>query len=110
MNMASIVGMVGLAVLGLLLGWWLGKGSMSAALAVSQQRTKDLELRNAQNEGEIQGLRKEKAALEIEKAGSEAKLGAAQQSLVDERASLTRSKAELVDAFKALAGRCTERC
>ena len=25
MNVASIVGMVGLAVLGLLLGWWLGK-------------------------------------------------------------------------------------
>ena len=32
MNMASIVGMVGLAVFGLLVGWWLGNRSGQSAL------------------------------------------------------------------------------
>jgi DNA recombination protein RmuC len=103
MNTVAVMGMVGLAVLGLLVGWWLGRTSVGAALAASQQRAKDLESRNTQQEGEIQGLRKEKAALEIEKAGSEAKLAAAQQSLENDRTLLAQARKELTDAFAALA-------
>lgn len=99
MNVASIVGMVGLAVLGLLLGWWLGKASVGAALAVSQQRAKDLESRSQQQEGEIQGLRKEQAALEMGKTRSEEQLKAAQQALVV----LAQARNDLSDTFKALA-------
>ncbi len=40
MNIASVVGMVGLAVLGLLVGWWLGKtagtGALSSLLAAKE--------------------------------------------------------------------------
>ena len=37
MNVASIVGMVGLAVLGLLLGWWLGKREIGGKHSASRQ-------------------------------------------------------------------------
>ncbi len=99
MNIVAIVEMVGLAVFGLLVGWWLGRASVGAALAVSQQRAQDLESRNTQQEGEIQRLRVEQKSTETEKTRSEEQLKAAQQSLAD----LTRVKGEMENAFKALA-------
>ena len=99
MNIVAIVEMIGLAVLGLLVGWWLGRASVGAALAVSQQRAQDLESRNTQQEGEIQRLRVEQKSTEMEKTRSEEQLKAAQQSLAD----LTRVKEEMENTFKALA-------
>ncbi len=101
MNIVAVMGMgmVGLAVVALLAGWWLGRTSAGAALAASQQRAKDLESRNTQQEGEIQGLRKEKATLEMGKTRSEEQLKAAQQALVV----LAQARNDLADTFKALA-------
>ena len=105
MNIVAVmgIGMVGLAVIALLAGWWLGRTSVGAALAASEQRAKDLESRNTQQEVEIQGLREEKAALEMGKTRSEEQLKAAQQTLADERASFTSLKEEMKDTFTALA-------
>ena len=122
MNVASIVGMVGLAVLGLLLGWWLGKSAetravntllagkeaelagKTAELAASERRSKDLESRNTQQESEIQCLRAEQRSTEMEKTRSEEKLKAAQQSLADERVSFAGLKQEMEKTFRSLAG------
>lgn len=103
MNIVAGMGMVGLAVLGLLVGWWLGRTSVGAALAASQQRAKDLESRNTQQESELQRLRVEQKSTEMEKIRSEEQLKASQQSLAEERASLAKARAELTDAFRALA-------
>jgi DNA recombination protein RmuC len=99
MNTVAVMGMVGLSLVALLAGWWLGRTSAGAALAASQQRAKDLESRNTQQEGEIQGLRKEKDALEKGKTRSEEQLKAAQQALVV----LAQARNDLADTFKALA-------
>jgi DNA recombination protein RmuC len=81
----------------------MGKTSVGAALAVSQQRADDLESRSQRQEGEIRGLREEKDVLEKEKTRSEEQLKAAQQSLADERASFGRLKDDMKCTFTALA-------
>ena len=93
------------------IGWWLGhrqgqelgKASVAAALAASQQSAGDLTARNAQQEKELAALRDEKARLEKETTRAEEQLKAAQQSLVSERELLAQSKKDLKDAFTALA-------
>jgi DNA recombination protein RmuC len=99
MNMLAVLEMVGLCVLGVLVGWWLGRTSVGAVLAASQQRAKDMELRNTQQEVEIRGLRE----MEKEKVRSEEQLKAAQQSLADERTLFARVKDEMKTTFTALA-------
>jgi len=127
MNIASIVGMVGLAIFGLLVGWWLGKlaetraantllagkeaelAGKTAELAASERRSKDLESRNTQQETEIQCLRAEQRSTEMEKTRSEEQLKAAQQSLADERASFAGLKKEMETTFTVLAGDILEQ-
>lgn len=104
MNIFAVVEIVGLALAALLAGWWLGRTSVSAALAVSQHHAKDVETRNIQLDGEIQGLRNEKTTLDKEKAVSEASLKAAQNLLESERASFTELKGQMETTFNALAG------
>ena len=99
MNIVAVLGMVGVGVVALLAGWWLGRTSVGAALAASEQRAKDLESRNTRQEGDIRGLREEKSALEMEKTRSEEQLKAAQQTL----AVLAQARNDLADTFKALA-------
>ncbi len=93
------------------IGWWmghkqgqeLGKASVAAALAASQQRAGDLAERTTQQEKDLADLRDEKARLEKETTQSNTRLEAAQQSLVSERELLAQSKKDLKDAFTALA-------
>ncbi len=94
-------------------GWWLGhkqgqelgKASVGAALAASQQRADDLAARNLQQESEIRGLREKQNALETEKTQSNTRLEAAQQSLVSERKMLDDAQKKLTDTFDALAAK-----
>lgn len=122
MNVASVIGMVALAVLGLLAGWWLGKtagtraantllagkeaelAGKTAELVASERRSKDLESRNTQQDSEIQRLRAEQRSTEMEKTRSEEQLKAAQQSLADERVSFAGLKQEMEKTFRSLAG------
>jgi DNA recombination protein RmuC len=122
MNTVAIFGMVGLGIMGLLAGWWLGKSAetravntllagkdaelagKTAELAASERRSKDLESRNTQQDGEIQGLRAEQRSTEMEKTRSEEQLKAAQQSLADERVSFAGLKKEMETTFTVLAG------
>lgn len=104
MGIWPVVGMVLLAVFGLLAGWWAGRASVGAALAASQQQAKDLESRNTQQESEIRTLREQQNAMEIEKTRSEEQLKAAQQSLAEERALFLRMQEEMGNKFKSLAG------
>ena len=154
MNTVAVVGMVGLAVLGLLVGWWLGKtagiGALSSLLAAKEaelaakngdvlrlmseaqehkeelarlqgekdnltahaakfeQSAEGLAEQNRKQETELFALREEKGALESEKTRSEEQLKAAQQSLVDERASFASLKQEMEKTFKLLAAEILE--
>jgi len=107
MDIAAIIWMAVLIVVPLLVGWWLGKTSVGAALAVSQQHAKGLETKNAQLEDEFRDLREEQKSAEIEKTRAEEQLKAAQLLLVEERASFTQlkgeMKGEMKDAFTTLA-------
>ena len=128
MNIASVVGMVGLAVLGLLVGWWLGKASGTGALR-SLLAAKDAELaaKNGdvlrlmseaqEHKEELANLLKEKDGLTADHAASKQKAeGLAEQNnkqeeellvLRDEKAALetgkTRSEEQLKAAQQSLA-------
>lgn len=103
MGIESIAGMAILLVIGLLIGLWLGRNSLSALVTASQQRIKDLESRNGQQESELLGLRAKQSSTEIEKARSETELESARQSLTEERASFNQLKNDMEKAFSALA-------
>ncbi len=100
----SIIAVV-MAVVAAGVGWWLGKASVGAALAASQQRTRDLAEKNLQQEKALESLGKEKSALEMEKTRSEEQLKAAQQSLANERKMLDDAQKKLTDTFDALAAK-----
>ena len=105
MNPGAIGMVVAVAGGALAIGWWLGKASVAAKLAASQQRAGDLAERNTQQDSEIRSLREGKKALETEKARSEEQLKAAQQSLASERELLAQAEKNLTDTFTALAAK-----
>ena len=57
MNVASIVGMVGLAVLGLLLGWWLGKSAETRAVNTCLQAKRRSSRAKRQNSAASSGAK-----------------------------------------------------
>jgi DNA recombination protein RmuC len=103
MSISAGFGMILLAILALVVGWWFGKSSTGAALAAIRQQASDLESRSAQQEAEIRSLRETQKSMEMEKTRSEERLNAAQRSLADERASFTNLKNEMEKTFTALA-------
>ena len=118
MNMASIVGMVGLAVVGLLLGWWLGNRSGQSAVerlrgereALISDRTRfqaHAALLGQQadvQKAELEQLRGQCAALATEIARAQEQLKSGQAALTSERELLTQARDKLTDTFKSLAG------
>ncbi|HEY5254147.1 MAG TPA: hypothetical protein VIJ53_05825, partial [Acidobacteriaceae bacterium] len=116
--MASIVGMVGLAVVGLLLGWWLGNRSGQSAVerlrgereALISDRTRfqaHATLLGQQadvQKAELEQLRSQCAALATEIARAQEQLKSGQAALTSERELLTQARDKLTDTFKSLAG------
>src|ERR1035437_1231827 len=128
MNIASVMGMVGLAVLGLLVGWWLGKTVGTGALR-SQLAGKEAELsaKNAeaaraetemqQRDAMLATLREEQGRLIADHAASKQNAeGLAEQNrkqevelfaMREEKGTLesekTRSEEQLKDAQQSLA-------
>ncbi len=95
----------------LALGWWVGRGqgielgkvTVAAKLAASQQSAGDLEKRLTERENELRTLREQLSAAEQKVARAEAQAEAAQQAIANERKLLNEAQAKLADAFKALA-------
>ncbi|MGO8719531.1 MAG: DNA recombination protein RmuC [Acidobacteriaceae bacterium] len=156
MNIVVAMEMVGLAVFGLLVGWWLGsrsaqalrsllagkeaelasraaelaaksaelvrltaeaqeqkgemarlrgeRDSLTADAAKFEQSAEGLAEQNRKQESELLDLRGQVTALQMESTQSSEQLKAAQQSLVDERASFASLKQEMENTFKLLAG------
>ncbi len=99
------------AVVTLALGWWIGRGqglelgkvTVAAKLAASQQSAGDLEKRLTERENELRTLREQVSAAEQKVARAEAQAEAAQQAIANERKLLNEAQAKLADAFKSLA-------
>ena len=118
MSIASIAGMVGLGVLGLLLGWWLGNRSVQSAMerlrgereALISDRTRfqaQAALLGQQadiQKAELEQLRSQCAALATEIARTQEQLKSGQAALISERELLTQARDKLTDTFKSLAG------
>ncbi|MFZ0518358.1 MAG: DNA recombination protein RmuC [Acidobacteriaceae bacterium] len=118
MNIASIVGMVGLAIFGLLVGWWLGnrsgqlaserlRGEREALIADRTRFQAQAALLGQQadvQKAELEQLRNQCAALAAEIARSQEQLKSGQAALTSERELLTQARDKLTDTFKSLAG------
>src|SRR5487761_1851739 len=118
MNIAAIIGMLGLTVLGLLVGWWLGNRSGHSALerlrgereALISDRTRfqaQATLLGQQSDvqkAELENLRSQCAALTTEIARTQEQLKTGQAALANERDLLTQARDKLTDTFKSLAG------
>src|SRR6185437_15974917 len=103
MNMASFIGMAALAVLGLLVGWWLGNRSGQSAVerlrgereALISDRTRFqaqaglLGQQADMQKAELEQLRGQCAALTTEIARAQEQLKASQAALANERELLT---------------------
>ncbi|MES2221251.1 MAG: DNA recombination protein RmuC [Acidobacteriota bacterium] len=122
MNIAPIMGMVGLAVLGLLLGWWLGNRSGESAVERLRGERETLmadrirfqahaSLLGQQadvQKAELEQLRSHCAALATEIARAQEQLKAGQAALVNERELLTAMGKQLKDEFKLTANAVLE--
>jgi DNA recombination protein RmuC len=122
MNMASFIGMAALAVLGLLVGWWLGNRSGQSAVerlrgereALISERTRfqaQAALLGQQadvQKSEMVQLRSQSAALTTDIARAQEQLKAGQAALVNERELLTAMGKQLKDEFKLTANAVLE--
>ncbi|MHB1673865.1 MAG: DNA recombination protein RmuC [Acidobacteriaceae bacterium] len=118
MNIASVMGMVGLAILGLLLGWWLGNRSAASererlrgereTLVADRTRfqTQVEELRRLTEEQktELAVARDQCAVLTTDVARAQEQLKAGQAALVSER----DARSQLTDVFKLTANEVLE--
>jgi DNA recombination protein RmuC len=118
MNIVAIAGMVGLAVLGLLAGWWLGGRSAQAAVERLREERETLvadrtrfqaqagllEQMTEEQKSELEKLRSQCAALTTEIARAQEQLKAGQAALASERELLSQAREKLTDTFKSLAG------
>jgi DNA recombination protein RmuC len=85
------------AILGLLVGWWIGTRSARHATAPLEQS-----LREAKQEAER--LRREREEMLERATRAEEQFKSSQQSLANERELLATAEKKLVDTFKSLAG------
>jgi DNA recombination protein RmuC len=119
MNIASIVGMVGLVVLGLLVGWWLGSRSGQSAVerlrgereALVADRTRfetqaeALQRLSVAQKGELDAARAQLSEVREQATRLQAQVEEAQRSVARERESLTKAQEELTKTFEGLAAK-----
>jgi DNA recombination protein RmuC len=133
MNITSILAIALAAIVGLLAGWWQGRGSTRAALqpmsellreskeeaerlrrerdpllaerVAFETQVEELRRQNREYKDEVEPLRSKYTELSMEITRAEEQLKAGQQSLADERASFTRVKEEMENTFTALAAK-----
>lgn len=132
MNVAVDLAVILAAVLGLLAGWWLGRGSAGAATqplaeslreskqeserlrrerdamladrAAFETQAKELRRQCEEQSGELGNLRRQCAELTTEAARVQEQLKAGSAALANERELLTAAREKLTDTFKSLAG------
>lgn len=114
MNTLAIGVAVAVAIVGLAIGWWVGRLVASAAMQKEAGRLREDRAKWAESadslknqcekkDEEVAALHAQVATLSAEQARSNAQLEEAQRSLASERELLTQAKQELTDTFKALA-------
>jgi DNA recombination protein RmuC len=117
MSIASVVLMVGMAVFGLLLGWWLGNRSGKSAVerlrgereGLLAERTRfqtqadDLRRLTEEQKTDLAAIRAQAGELTTEIARAQERLKAAQLALAGERELLAEMSKQLKDDFKLTA-------
>ena len=128
MNIAAILAIPALAVLALLVGWWIGRRAalphqevlrrsseelerlrcerepLITERATLRQQVEGLERQSEEQRGELGNLRRQCTELTTEAARVQEQLKAGSAALANERELLTVAREKLTDAFKSLAG------
>lgn len=122
MNIVAGIGMVGLAVLGLLAGWWLGSRSARAALerlrgereTLVADRTRfetqadELRRLTEEQKTELTAARAQAGEFREQATRLQAQVEEAQRSIAREQESLEKARVQLTDTFQGLAAKALQ--
>ncbi|MHB1936282.1 MAG: DNA recombination protein RmuC [Acidobacteriaceae bacterium] len=122
MNMVAVMGVVGLAVLGLLVGWWLGSRSEQAAVerlrgeretlvadrTRFETRAEVLQRLAAAQKIDLDAARAEASEVREQATRLQAQVEEAQRSVAREQESLAKAREELTKTFEGLAAKALQ--